>query len=83
MIKNIPISLGSHFEDFVESKINEGRFKNVGEVIMAGLRLLEEEENKIIALRNAIKQGIESGIDPNFEPTKNLEKLKARKKLNG
>jgi antitoxin ParD1/3/4 len=52
----------------------------VSEVIRAGLRLLEDEENKAIALRSAIQKGNDSGIAEDFEPKKFLEKLKARKK---
>jgi antitoxin ParD1/3/4 len=55
MSKNTPVSLGNYFEGFVPERISEGRFKNASEVIRAGLRLLEEEENKAIALRNAIR----------------------------
>lgn len=46
MNKNTSISLGNYFDQFVQSRISEGRFKNVSEVIRAGLRLLEEEECK-------------------------------------
>jgi antitoxin ParD1/3/4 len=83
MSKNTSISLGNYFEQFVQSRISEGRFKNVSEVIRAGLRLLEEEEGKIIALRTAIQEGIDSGIATDFEPKKHLESLKAKKHLNG
>jgi len=48
MNKNTSISLGNYFDQFVKSKVTEGRFKNVSEVIRAGLRLLEEEESKVI-----------------------------------
>lgn len=77
---NTSISLGNHFEEFIESSVNTGRFNNASEVIRAGLRLLEEEENKVIALRKAIQEGIDSGIVKDFEPKKFLETLKARKK---
>ncbi|NMH26513.1 type II toxin-antitoxin system ParD family antitoxin [Flavobacterium silvaticum] len=83
MGKNTSISLGNHFETFVDESISKGRFQNASEVIRAGLRLLEEEENKIIALRNAIQEGIESGQAENFNPKEHLKMLKARKKLNG
>ena len=46
MAKNTSIALGEHFEDFVSHRIREGRFKNAREVIRAGLRLLEEEEQR-------------------------------------
>ncbi|HZV69553.1 MAG TPA: type II toxin-antitoxin system ParD family antitoxin [Saprospiraceae bacterium] len=80
MGRNTSISLGDHFEDFIESTVRKGRFNNASEVVRAGLRLLEDEENRIIALRNAIQEGIDSGIATNFEPLKFLESLKARKK---
>ena len=83
MGKNTSVSLGDYFEDFVENRIAEGRYKNASEVIRAGLRLLEEEENKIVALKTAIQEGIDSGIARNFDPKKHLENLKAKKKRNG
>ena len=79
MGKNTSISLGNHFEDFIESTVNNGRFNNASEVVRAGLRLLEDEENKVIALRKAIQEGIDSGIAEDFEPKAFLESLKARK----
>ena len=83
MSKNTSITLGNYFESFIQSRISAGRYKNVSEVIRAGLRLLEEEENKIIALRNAIQEGIDSGIANDFNPQKHLKELKANKKENG
>jgi len=82
MSKNTSISLGDYFDQFVHHSISEGRFKNVSEVIRAGLRLLEEEESKVIALKNAIQEGIDSGIANDFNPKKHLESLKAKKQLN-
>jgi antitoxin ParD1/3/4 len=83
MGRNTSISLGDHFEHFVDSKVTTGRFKNASEVIRAGLRLLEEEEAKIIALRKAIDEGFESGFVKNFDPKKHLEKLRSAKRKNG
>jgi antitoxin ParD1/3/4 len=80
MGRNTSVSLGNYFENFVDSRVSEGRFKNASEVIRAGLRLLEEEETKIIALKNAINEGIESGIAKDFDPKKHLEALKAKKR---
>ncbi len=80
MGRNTSVSLGDYFESFVDNKVSEGRFKNASEVIRAGLRLLESEENKVIILKNAIKEGIESGIAENFNPKKHLESLKAEKR---
>ncbi|MFC4231753.1 type II toxin-antitoxin system ParD family antitoxin [Parasediminibacterium paludis] len=83
MGRNTSISLGNHFEDFIGDKVATGRFKNASEVIRAGLRLLEEEESKIVALKKAIEEGFESGLATNFNAEKHLEKLKAAKHKNG
>ncbi|OJV45700.1 MAG: antitoxin [Chryseobacterium sp. 39-10] len=83
MGRNTSVSLGNYFEDFVDNKVSQGRYKNASEVIRAGLRLLEEEENKIQILKNAIQEGIKSGIANDFNPQKHLESLKAKMKSNG
>ena len=80
MGRNTSVSLGNYFENFVDNTVSEGRFKNASEVIRAGLRLLEEEENKIIALKKAINEGIVSGIAENFNPKQHLESLKSKKR---
>ena len=80
MAKNTSVSLGNYFESFVDNTVSQGRFKNASEVIRAGLRLLEEEENKIVALKKAINEGIESGFVENFNPKEHLELLKAKKR---
>ncbi len=82
-MKNTSISLGNHFDQFVSSQVSAGRYKNVSEVVRAGLRLLEDEESKVIALKNAIQKGIDSGIAHDFDPVTHLQELKARKMSNG
>lgn len=83
MTKNTSVSLGEYFDSFVKNSVSKGRFKNASEVIRAGLRLLEEEENKTIALKNAIREGIESGIAQDFDSKQHLNSLKAKKHWNG
>lgn len=83
MARNTSILLGDHFENFIDTRVSTGRFKNASEVVRAGLRLLEEEESKIIALKNAIDQGIESGTAKNFSAGKHLQKLKIASRKNG
>ena len=82
-MKNTSISLGNYFDQFVSSQVAVGRYKNVSEVIRAGLRLLEDEESKAIALRNAIQKGIDSGIAHDFDSDKHLQELKVKKRDNG
>ncbi len=83
MGKNTSVSLGEHFEHFVDSRISIGRYKNASEVIRAGLRLLEDEENRAFALKNAIQEGLDSGIALNFDSAKHLKSLKSARKANG
>jgi len=80
MGRNTSVSLGDYFEDFVDNRISQGRFKNASEVIRAGLRLLEEEENKIQVLRNSVQEGINSGLAKEFDSKKHLESLKVKLK---
>ena len=83
MNRNTSISIGNYFDTFIQSRISAGRYRNASEVVRAGLRLLEEEESKMIALKDAIQEGVNSGIAFDFEPKSHLEKLKAKKILNG
>ncbi len=80
-MKNTPISLGDYFDQFVSNQVSAGRYKNVSEVIRAGLRLLEDEENKVVILRNAIQECIDSGIAEDFNPGKHLRKLKVKRRI--
>jgi antitoxin ParD1/3/4 len=82
-MKNTSISLGNYFDQFVSNQVSMGRYKNVSEVIRAGLRILEDEESKSFELRNAIQEGIDSGVAHDFDPSKLLKELKARRKSNG
>ena len=64
MQKNTSITLGSHFDSFIARQVESGRYGSASETVRAGLRLLEEQEIKIVALRNALVEGEESGIVP-------------------
>jgi antitoxin ParD1/3/4 len=59
------VALGNHFETFIHDQVQSGRFNNVSEVVRAGLRLLEEREERkqleLDALRAAIAAGRSSG----------------------
>jgi antitoxin ParD1/3/4 len=59
--KNTNISIGEHFEDFIDAQVKSGRYSSASEMICAGLRLLEIEEDKLTLLRNALKEGELSG----------------------
>jgi len=80
MSKNTSISLGNHFEKFIQNIINSGRFSSTSEVIREGLRLLEERESKILALNKALEKGEESGFMENFDPEILLNELNSQHK---
>ncbi|MDE7073986.1 MAG: type II toxin-antitoxin system ParD family antitoxin [Odoribacter sp.] len=76
-MKTTSVALGTYFENFIKAKISQGRYNNASEVIRAGLRLLEENEEQIMALKAAIDEGFKSGVAENFDPREHLKVLKA------
>ena len=65
--KNTSVSLGDHFQAFIDEQIAEGRYGSASEVVRAGLRLLESQETKLTALRAALAEGEQSGFIENFD----------------
>jgi antitoxin ParD1/3/4 len=67
MSKNTSITLGDHLDQFIGAQIGAGRYGSASEVVRAGLRLLEERETKLQALRAALIKGEESGVATEFD----------------
>lgn len=67
--------MGDHFEKFIHSEVQSGRYGSVSEVIRAALRLLENEERKLNDLRNALIAGEQSGFVEDFDPKEHLKAL--------
>ena len=68
MAKNTSVTLGDHFDQFISQQLNSGRYGSASEVLRAGLRVLEDEETKLLNLRNMLDQGEQSGsVDYSYD----------------
>ena len=61
MAKNTSITLGDHFDGFIAQQVKNGRYASASEVVRAALRLFEDNESKIAALRQLLEEGEQSG----------------------
>ena len=57
------VSRGERWEKFVEATVREGRYGSASEVVREGLRLVEEREAKLNALRERLNASIDVGGD--------------------
>ncbi len=55
------VSIGPRWEGFVEAVVKEGRYGSASEVVREGLRLVEEREVKLKALRDMLSASLEEG----------------------
>lgn len=67
MAQNTSVSLDDHFSDFLSDQVSSGRYRSASEVIRAGLRLLEDQETRLAALRSALAAGERSGAPEPFD----------------
>lgn len=82
MAKNTSVILGDHFDKFIQSEIESGRYKSASEVIRSGLRILEDEKIKINQINNALVVGESSGKLKEFDPIQFKKKMKKKLGLN-
>ena len=57
------ISLTPELESFVDSRVASGRYQSASEVVRAGLRLLEQDEQEREAALTEVRQKIQLGLD--------------------
>ena len=55
------VSIGDRWQDFVERLVRAGRYGSASEVVREGLRLVEEREAKLNALRAMLDTSIAAG----------------------
>lgn len=67
MPRSTSIVLGDELSDFIDTQVAKGRYGSTSEVVRAGLRLLEEHEAKLEALRAALIEGERSGTTQPFD----------------
>lgn len=79
MGKNTSFSLDEHFSAFIEAEIASGRYRSASDVVRAALRLLEDRETRLDALRQALTTGEESGTSTPFD----FDEFLSRKRATG
>ncbi|WP_339741341.1 type II toxin-antitoxin system ParD family antitoxin [uncultured Maricaulis sp.] len=67
MGKNTSFAVSEYFADFIQRQVAEGRYSSASDVVRAGLRLLELEDRRHRALKQAIDQGLASGTAEPFD----------------
>ena len=78
MGRNTSKSLGSNFEDFINSSVSTGKCSSASEVVRSAIRLLESEEKKLKELRNALIEGENSPIIEDFDAKKHLTEIHSK-----
>lgn len=67
MAQNTSISLDDHFTSLLSREVSSGRYRSASDVVRAGLRLLEDQETHLAALRSALSDGEASGEAQPFD----------------
>ncbi|QUR67789.1 type II toxin-antitoxin system ParD family antitoxin [Mycobacterium spongiae] len=78
MGRNTSFSLDEHFNAFIEDEVASGRYRSASDVVRAALRLLEERETRLDALREALIAGENSGAPTPFEFDAFVSRKRAR-----
>ncbi len=55
------VSIGNRWEKFVEHAVKSGRYGSASEVVREGLRLVEEREARLRALKETLSASIAEG----------------------
>jgi antitoxin ParD1/3/4 len=61
------VSLGPQWEQFVNEKVESGRYLTASEVLRDGLRLLEQRENALRSLSPQTKEELEEMLEAGIQ----------------
>lgn len=65
--KNTSFSLDEHYSAFIDEEVASGRYRSASDVVRSALRLLEDRETRLRALRQALDAGERSGEPTPFD----------------
>ncbi len=57
----VNVSIGDRWQAFVDRVVKDGRYGSASEVVREGLRLVEEREARLLALRATLNASIAQG----------------------
>jgi antitoxin ParD1/3/4 len=60
-VRIMNVSVGERWESYVETLLRDGRYGSASEIVREGLRLVEEREHTLAALRETINASIARG----------------------
>ena len=83
MPKNSSVTVAEHFAAFIERQVEQGRYDSASDVVQAGLRLLEEQEAKLEALRAALIEGEQSGPGESFDIEQFIDEMHRSRAASG
>jgi antitoxin ParD1/3/4 len=75
MAKNTSFVLGDHFQSYIDEKVKGGTYSSASEVVREGLRLMQERDERLAALRTALIKGEESGEPRPIDRKKFFERM--------
>lgn len=69
------LSLGEHWEVFIRNEVSSGRYGSASEVVRSALRVLEERDTKLNALRAHLAEGAAQAVRDEFIQNYSLDKM--------
>ena len=75
--RNTSFSLDDHFNAFIEGEVASGRYSSASDVLRAALRLLEDRETRLRAVRQALIDGENSGAATPFDFSEFVSRMRS------